>query len=123
MCSLEQTEWKLQTVPGVQERGAATIQAETGSDMSQFPTVKHLSSWAGVCPANKESEGKKKGSQTTKGNPWLRSALTECAWAAAAKKNCFIKEKFWRITARHGGKITRRDSLLDTPCCTWFMTY
>jgi transposase len=98
-------EWELlQTLPGVQERSAANILAETGSDMKQFPTDKNLHSWAGVCPGNHESAGKKKSSHTTKGNPWLRSALTECAWAAAAKKGCFLKEKFWRITTKHGGK-------------------
>jgi len=94
----------LQTVPGIQERSAAAILAETGADMEQFPSSKDLSSWAGVCPGNNRTAGKNKSSHTTGGNPWLRSALTECAWAAAAKKNCFIKEKFWRITSKSGGK-------------------
>lgn len=100
-----ETAWQLlQTVPGVQARSAANILAETGKDMTQFPSEKHLSSWAGVCPGNNRSAGKNRSSHTTGGNPWLRSALTECAWAAAAKKNCFLKDKFWRITARSGGK-------------------
>jgi transposase len=77
--------WQLvQTVPGIQDRSAANILAETGADMQQFPSAKHLSSWAGVCPGNNRSAGKNKSSHTTRGNPWLRSALTECAWAAAA---------------------------------------
>jgi len=98
-------EWELlQTVPGIQERSAAAILAETGPDMDQFPSSKDLSSWAGVCPGNNRSAGKNKSSHTTGGNPWLRGALTECAWAAAAKKNCFIKEKFWRITSKSKGK-------------------
>jgi transposase len=97
-------QWELiQTVPGIQDRSAATILAETGADMEQFPSSKHLGSWAGVCPGNNRSAGKNKSSHTTGGNPWLRSALTECAWAAAAKKNCFIKEKFWRIASKSGG--------------------
>jgi hypothetical protein len=100
---LEQ-EWQLlQTLPGIQDRSAAAILAETGADMEQFPTAKDLSSWAGVCPGNNRSAGKNKSSHTTGGNPWLRSALTECAWAAAAKKNCFLKDKFWRITSKSGG--------------------
>jgi hypothetical protein len=88
----------------VQETSAAIILAETGKDMTQFPSEKHFSSWAGVCPGNNRSAGKNKSSQTTGGNPWLRSALTECAWAASMKKNCFLKEKFWRITTKSGGK-------------------
>src|SRR5450432_2988430 len=94
----------IQTVPGVQERSAANILAETGGDMSQFPTQRDLSSWAGVCPRNNRSAGKNRSNRPTGGNPWLRGALTECAWAASAKKDCFIKEKFWRLTTKHGGK-------------------
>jgi len=98
-------EWTLlQRLPGIQDRSAASILAETGADMQQFPTAKDLSSWAGVCPGNNRSAGKNKSSRTTGGNPWLRSALTECAWAAAAKKNCFLKDKFWRITSKSGGQ-------------------
>jgi transposase len=98
-------EWQLlQTVPGIQERSAAKILAETGPDMTQFPSEREISSWAGVCPGNNRSAGKNKSSRTTGGNPWLRGALTECAWAAVAKKNSFVKEKFWRITTNSGGK-------------------
>ena len=96
--------WQLmQTVPGIQDRSAANILAETGADMKQFPSAKHMSSWAGVCPGNNRSAGKNKSSQTTGGNPWLRSALTECAWAAAATKNSSLRDKFWRVTSRSGG--------------------
>lgn len=94
----------LQSVPGVREDSAASIIAETGGDMKQFGDVKHIGSWAGVCPGNNRSAGKNKSSQTTRGNPWLRSTLTECGWAAAKKKQCFLKDKFWTITAKHGGK-------------------
>ena len=75
--------------------------------MEQFPTGKDLSSWAGVCPGNNRSAGKNKSSRTTGGNPWLRAALTECAWAAAAKKDCFLKGKFWRIVTKSGGEKAR----------------
>lgn len=103
---LEQQWQNLQSVPGIQERSAANILAETGADMTQFPSQRNLSSWAGVCPGNNRSAGKNRSSHTTGGNPWLRGALTECAWAAAAKKNCFIREKFWRISSKSGGKKT-----------------
>jgi transposase len=100
-----QQQWQLlQSVPGVQERSAATILAETGGDLKPFASARHFSSWAGVCPGNNRSAGKNQGSHTTGGNPWLRSALTECAWAAAVKKNCFLKEKFWRVASKSSGK-------------------
>lgn len=57
-----------------------------------------------MCPGNNRSAGKNQSSHTTGGNPWLRSSLTECAWAAAAKKNCFLKEKFWRVATKSSGK-------------------
>ena len=98
-------QWQLlQSVPGVQETSAAEILAEIGTDMTQFPSEKHISSWAGICPGNNRSAGKNRSSHTTGGNRWLRGTLTECAWAASAKKNCFIKDKFWRIITKSGGK-------------------
>jgi transposase len=94
-------QWQLlQTVPGMKENSAASVLAEIGPDMSQFESEKKLSSWAGVCPGNNRSAGKNKGSKTTKGNRWLRGALTECAWGVSAKKNCFLKEKFWRLVTK-----------------------
>jgi transposase len=94
-------QWQLlQTVPGVKENGAASVLAEVGPDMSQFGSEKNLSSWAGVCPGNNRSAGKNKGSKTTKGNRWLRGTLTECAWAASGKKDCFLKQKFWRLATK-----------------------
>jgi transposase len=98
-------EWELvQSVPAVGETSAAAILAETGKDMAQFPSGKQISSWTGVCPGNNRSADKSKSSRTTGGNRWLRSTLTECAWGAASKKHCFLKEKFWRITTKSGGK-------------------
>ena len=98
-------QWELlQTIPGMQALSAATILAETGADMRQFGDERNISSWGGVCPGNNRSAGKSKSSHTNKGNPWLRSALTECAQGASKKKDCFLKDKFWRITTKHGGK-------------------
>jgi len=94
-------QWELlQTVPGMKENSAASVLAEIGPDMGQFETEKSLSSWAGVCPGNNRSAGKNKGSQTNHGNRWLRGALTECAWGVSGKKDCFLKEKFWRLVTK-----------------------
>lgn len=101
---LEEKWKKMQTVPAIKGPSAASILAETGADMTVFPTGKHISSWTGICPGNNESAGKKKGARNTGGNPWLRSALTECAWAATKKKGCYLKDKFWRIVTKHNGK-------------------
>src|SRR3982751_993084 len=89
----------LQTLPGVQQDSAVSILAEVGPDMSPFPSAAHWSSWAGLCPGHRRSAGKDKGGRTTRGNRWLRATLTQCAWAAAAKKDCPWRTKFWRWAA------------------------
>jgi transposase len=76
----------LQTIPGVKEAAAASILAEFGPDMQVFVNAKKLSSWAGVAPGNNESAGKKKRAPALRGNPWVRSTLTEAAWSASRKK-------------------------------------
>jgi transposase len=98
-------QWELiQSVPAVLETSAASILAETGADMTVFPSRQQIGSWAGMCPGNNRSAGKNKSSHTTGGNPWLRSTLTECAWGASNKKGCFLKDKFWSVTTKHAGK-------------------
>ena len=89
----------LESLPGVQQNSAASILAEVGPDISPFPSAAHLSSWAGLCPGNRRCAGKDKGGRTTRGNRWLRATLSQCAWAAAAKKDCYLKGKFWRLAA------------------------
>ena len=92
----------LETIPGIQRDTAVVILSETGPDLKTFPTAGQLSSWAGVCPGNKKSAGKDFRGHTTKGNRWLRSALTESAWAAAHMKQGELREKYWRLQV--GGK-------------------
>ena len=92
----------LETIPGIQRDSAVVILAETGPELKQFPTAGQLSSWAGVCPGNKRSAGKNLGGHITRGNRWLRAALTESAWAVAHTKRGPLREKYWRLQA--GGK-------------------
>jgi transposase len=87
----------VKSVPGIQGTAAATIVAETGAAMAQFPTGGQLASWAGVCPGNNESAGKRKGGQTTKGNPWARRTLVECAWSATRKKDSQSQQLYERL--------------------------
>ncbi len=91
-------------IPGVGLRTAQEILAETGPDMSSFPTAGHLSSWAHVCPGNNESAGKRKSGATGRGNPWLRSALVEAAQAASKTKGTYLAAQYHRLAARRGHK-------------------
>jgi transposase len=94
----------LDTIPGVNERIAQIIVAEIGTDMSRFPSAKHLASWAGICPGNHESAGKRRSGHTRKGSRWLRQALTEAAHGAAHTKKTYLAALYHRIAARRGRK-------------------
>ena len=96
---LERTLNLLAAIPGLGHDSAVAILAEVGPDMKQFPTGKQLSSWAGVCPGNKKTAGKNLRGHTTRGNRWLRSTLTECAWAVSRAKKSPLRDKFWRWAA------------------------
>jgi len=94
----------LDEIPGVDRTLAAAIIAELGVDMSVFQSVSQLASWAGVCPGNNESAGKRKSSRIPKGNVYLKTALVEAANAAARAKGTYLRDKFYRLKARRGYK-------------------
>lgn len=95
---------KVATLPGFDQRSAQNVVAEIGADMDTFPSAQHLASWAGVCPGNNESAGKRKSGKTTKGNRWLRSALSQSAWSAARKKDSYFQAQYRRLAGRRGKK-------------------
>jgi transposase len=95
---------RLITIPGVDRCTAEVFVAELGTDMSVFPTSGHLASWAGVCPGNNRSAGKARSGRTTKGDRWLRRALTQAAWAASRTKDTYLSSQYRRMSARRGKK-------------------
>ena len=95
---------RLLSIPGVGKRVAEVIVAEIGVDMSRFPTDKHLASWVGLCPGHHESAGKRRSGKARKGNPALRSAMCEAAWAASHGKDTYLSAQFRRFKRRFGTK-------------------
>ena len=94
----------LDAVPGIGPVAAAAIIAEIGVDMDRFPTAAHLASWAGVCPGNKQSGGRRLSSATTKGNVWLRRIMGEVAWAAVHERSSIFRARYYRLKPRLGAK-------------------
>lgn len=94
----------LKEIPGFSTKEVEDLVSEIGLDMSAFPSEKHLASWAGICPGNNESAGKKSG-RITHGNKQVKAVLTELAWAATRTKNTFFSERYHRISARRGKKV------------------
>ena len=93
------------TIPGVGPRAAEVIVAEIGVQMQGvFPDAMHLASWAGLCPGNKASAGKRFSGRTRKGNSYLRSVLVQAAWGATMKKNCYLSSQYFRLLKRLGRK-------------------
>jgi len=80
------------------------VLAEIGTDMSRFPTAANLVSWAGLCPKNDESAGKRRSTKMRKGAPWLKTTLIQCAWAASTAKDSYLRSLYHRVKARRGGK-------------------
>ena len=94
----------IRDITGIAEASARAIISVIGTDMSRFPTDAHISSWAGLCPGNNESAGKRRSGKTRKGNALLRSTLVVCAHSAVKNKNSFFYAQFQRISARRGSK-------------------
>jgi transposase len=95
---------RLDAIPGVGRRVAEQVLAEVGPDVARFPTAAHLASWAGLCPGNHESAGKRLSGRTRKGNGWLRAALVEAAWGAAHTRQSYLAAQYRRLAARRGNK-------------------
>jgi transposase len=91
-------------IPGINARVAEGVLSEMGVEMSCFPTEGHAASWAGLCPGNNESAGKRKSGKTRKGDQWLRRYLTEAAWAAIRKKGSYLSALYHRLVVRRGKK-------------------
>ena len=95
---------RLATITGVGPLAAECIIAEIGVDMSRFPTAGHLAKWAGVCPGNNVTGGKRRSGRTVEGDKWLRDILVQCAWAASHTRDSYLGAQFWRLARRIGKK-------------------
>ena len=94
----------LTSIPGVSNLAAQVIVAEIGIDMARFPTAGHLLSWAGLCPRNDESAGKRRSNRLRQGASWLKTTLVQCAWAGSRKKAGYLQAQFHRLRGRRGPK-------------------
>ena len=92
----------LETIPGVGRRTAEVLVAEIGTDLSRFPSAEHLASWAGMCPGNAESGGRRLSGRTRHGNAWLRRTLAEVANVVSRMKGTYLAAQYRRIAARRG---------------------
>ncbi len=109
------------TIPGVQRRTAESVLAEIGTDMSRFPSDRHLASWAGQCPGNDRSAGKRRSGKTRHGSKWLDTALTEAAMAATRTNDVYLAAQYQRLRPRrgHGRALgALKHSIL---CACWHM--
>jgi transposase len=95
---------RLDAIPGVGTRTAQVIVAELGVDMGRFPTHRHAAAWAGLCPGNNASGGKRRRARTRRGSPWLKAALAESAWAAGRCRDGYLPAQVRRLAARRGRK-------------------
>jgi transposase len=92
------------TIPGLSSLSAGVIVSEIGIDRSRFPTEAQLIAWAGLCPKNDESAGKRRSNRIKKGVPWLKTTLVQCAWAVTRKKGSYLPAQYLRLRSRRGPK-------------------
>ena len=111
----------LRTIPGVQRRTAEAVISEIGVDMSVFPTAKHLASWAGQCPGNDQSAGKRRSGHTRKGSKWLDLALGESAMAAIRCKDTYLAAQYQRLRPRCGHRKALGAVKHSMICAVWHM--
>ena len=104
MAPLEEQMELLDEIPGVGRRVAEEVLAEIGTDMSRFPSASHLASWAGLCPGNNESAGKRRSGRTRHGNNWLVKVLVQAAWSGARSKDTYPSAQYRRLATRRGSK-------------------
>jgi transposase len=95
---------RMDAVPGVDRRVAEVVLAEVGADMKPFPTDQNLASWAGICPGNEDSAGKRRRRGITPGNAWLKRTLVQAAWAASHTKNTYLASQYRHLAGRRGKK-------------------
>lgn len=94
----------IDAIPGFDKRAAQNVLAEIDTDMNRFPTEGHLASWAGLCPGNHQSAGKRKSGRMTEGNKWLKRTLNQTAWAGSRTKASYFRAQFQRLLKRRGAK-------------------
>jgi transposase len=111
----------LKTIPGVQQRTAEMMVGEIGVDMSHFPTAGNLSSWAGVCPGNRRSAGKRKPEKIRKGGRWLKPALTEATWAAVRENDSYLSAQYHRLVPGKGKKKAAMAVSHSMLVCTYYV--
>jgi transposase len=109
------------TIPGIKRRGAECIIAEIGTDMSVFPTAKHLASFAGQCPGNDQSAGRRRSGRTRKGSKWLDWTLEEAALAAIRSKDSYLAAQYARLKPRRGHKKALGAVKHSLICVCWHM--
>ena len=95
---------QVSSIPGIKDLGAQASVSEIGIDMTRFPSDAHLISWAGRCPHNDGSAGKRRSNRLRKGAPWLKTMLVQCAWAAVKKRDSYLQAQFNRVKVRCGPK-------------------